>query len=114
MTFKVSFYISNAEYNINTIEADTLENAIYRADVMNAEFKANYVYISNTDDETLASFNSNGWNIYEDNTYEETHVCVWCGEEFAESELDETDMGWMCEHCQLGIMSRGEKLRITR
>ena len=38
-------------------------------------------------------------HICEDNEFEKTHECSWCGEEFPESEMRcEKDMGWLCDH----------------
>lgn len=41
------------------------------------------------------------------------NLCQWCDELFPESELkEEIDLGKLCDHCILGIASRGEKLYI--
>lgn len=38
-------------------------------------------------------------HICEDNEFEKTHECSWCGEEFPESDMKcEKDMGWLCKH----------------
>ena len=35
----------------------------------------------------------------EDDEFEKTHECSWCGEKFPESEMRcEIDMGWLCKH----------------
>lgn len=38
--------------------------------------------------------------------------CVWCNEEFDESELHHTDIGMLCDRCIAAITSRGERLAI--
>ena len=38
-------------------------------------------------------------HIHEDDEFEKTHECSWCGEEFPESDMKcEKDMGWLCNH----------------
>ena len=42
--------------------------------------------------------------------YEETRKCEWCEEEFDASQLLNTDIGYICEHCFAAIRSRGEPI----
>ena len=38
--------------------------------------------------------------------------CDWCNELFEDSELTETDMGFLCDQCIAAIKSRGEQITI--
>lgn len=47
----------------------------------------------------------------DEDEFEETAKCNWCGEEFSLLELrNEKDLGYLCNHCIRGIESRGEEL----
>lgn len=39
-------------------------------------------------------------------------TCAWCGEDFDQSLLTRTDLGYLCEHCIEAIRSRGESVTI--
>jgi hypothetical protein len=42
---------------------------------------------------------------------EESVTCSWCEKEFPASECrKEVDMGYLCDHCEQAIKSRGEVL----
>lgn len=41
---------------------------------------------------------------------DEPTICIWCEEEFEDSELIKTDIGMLCEHCLAAIRSRGEEV----
>ena len=43
---------------------------------------------------------------------EELEECEWCHERFEGSELTETDLGFLCDHCIEAIRSRGEDVTI--
>lgn len=43
---------------------------------------------------------------------DEVKRCEWCNEEFDKSELVNTDLGMLCDHCILAIHSRGEEVVI--
>lgn len=48
-----------------------------------------------------------------DETYAaDTKRCEWCGDEFDESELYRTDLGYVCDRCIAAIRSRGEQITI--
>lgn len=44
--------------------------------------------------------------------YHEENVCAWCGEDYEESELKNTDLGKLCDDCIEAIRSRGESITI--
>lgn len=46
------------------------------------------------------------WDEYEMVT------CAWCGEDYEESELKNTDLGKLCDDCIEAIRSRGESITI--
>lgn len=41
-------------------------------------------------------------------------TCVWCGEDFDQSLLVRTDLGYMCDHCIAAIRSRGESVTVYK
>ncbi len=50
----------------------------------------------------------------EDDEFERTDVCAWCGEEFPLSDLrTEKDLGKICHHCAHGLESREGPLEYT-
>jgi hypothetical protein len=50
----------------------------------------------------------------EDDEFERTDVCAWCGEEFPLSDLrTEKDLGKVCHHCAHGLESREGPLEYT-
>lgn len=54
--------------------------------------KINSKVINESDDEETKHYE-------DDNEFEKTHECSWCGEEFPESDMKcEKDMGWLCNH----------------
>lgn len=51
--------------------------------------------------------------IYDDgDDYDDCDVvqCDWCKEDMDESEVRRTDLGMLCDHCILAIISRGEEV----
>lgn len=44
--------------------------------------------------------------------YDEENVCDWCGEEYEEGYLKNTDCGKLCDTCIAAIRSRGESITI--
>lgn len=44
--------------------------------------------------------------------YHEENVCDWCGEEYEEGYLKNTDCGKLCDRCIAAIRSRGESITI--
>ena len=40
--------------------------------------------------------------------------CEWCGEWYQESELKETDHGFLCDHCIEAIRSHGEDIEFEQ
>lgn len=45
--------------------------------------------------------------------YDEENVCDWCGEEYEEGYLKNTNCGKLCDRCIAAIRSRGESITIT-
>ena len=47
---------------------------------------------------------------HEEDEFEKTHECSWCGEKFPESEMKcEKDMGWLCEHDWRYLETQGDE-----
>lgn len=50
-----------------------------------------------------------------DSNFERWVPCAWCEDLYPESELsEEDDLGPICEHCEMAILSRGEELHFRR
>lgn len=84
------------------------------------EHQGNYCFMASKDDQCVdiwtepADETGETIRVYEvEVDGEPMEFCVWCGELYPASEMaEEQDMGYLCEQCQRGITSRGEKIII--
>lgn len=90
------------KYAITTKGLEVLRKASEKEhnEALNEREKLAYMFGFNTDKET--TLDTTGKVIKSD----ELSKCEWCGEEFDESELEDTELGKVCYRCKKGIESK--------
>lgn len=90
------------KYAITTKGLEVLRKAseAEHNEALNEREKLAYMFGFNTDKET--TLDTTGKVIKSD----ELSKCEWCGEEFDESELEDTELGKVCYRCKKGIESK--------
>lgn len=98
------------KYTITTKGLELLRKAseAEHNEAQNEREKLAYLFGFNTDKET--TLDTTGKVIKSD----ELSKCEWCGEEFDESELEDTELGKVCYRCKKGIESREGQLNNER
>ena len=90
------------KYTITTKGLEVLRNASEKEhnEALNEREKLAYMFGFNTDE--VSTLDTTGKVIKSD----ELSKCEWCGEEFDESELEDTELGKVCYRCKKGIESK--------
>lgn len=90
------------KYAITTKGLEVLRRASEQEhnEALNKREKLAYLFGFNTDE--ISTLDTTGKVIKSD----ELSKCEWCGEEFDESELEDTELGKVCYRCKKGIESK--------